>query len=79
MCSQKGPIFKRLTSLRQHADVALYILEHVRWCDVESVTQLKHQAHARAVAAKLNQGHIVAVNVNPQSQVGLRPLFYARG
>jgi hypothetical protein len=37
---------------------------------------LEHQAHARAVAAKLNQGHIVAVNVNPQRQVGLRPLFF---
>ncbi len=50
------------------------ILEHVRRCDVEGVTQSEHQAHAWAVAAKLDQGHVVPVNVSPQRQVGLSPL-----
>ncbi len=49
----------------------LHVLQQIRGRDVQRIAQLEHHAHARTVPPKLEQGHLVAIHLGPQSQVRL--------
>lgn len=52
-------------ALRLYSHSAFNVLEHVRGRDVQGIAKSEDHPQAWTVAPKLDQGHIVAVNISP--------------